>query len=115
MAPPSRPRFDPTWNYGHVFIAIGMIVGWIGGAVVLHGGLVRTLTELTLRMNVIETALPAIQRSGEQARINAQTLQELRAQTESMQVTNAKLLEQLTGLRVDFGRLQGQLEPLKAK
>lgn len=113
MNAPARPRFDPTWNYGHIFIAIGMIVGWLGGAFVIYGGIVATLTELTLRVKVIERDQPEISSALRRVDANEQSVTELKEQTKAIQDTSRAMLEQITGVRVDLGAVKGKLDALK--
>ncbi len=94
-------KFEPTVNLGHVFTILALL----GGGISVYVGVFQTLTELVLRVKVLESSSAG----SEQRRIalsqNTAAIDELRNAIGSIRDTNSKIVDQLVGIRVDVAVL----------
>ncbi len=99
-------KFEPTVNLGHVFTILALL----GGGISVYVGVFQTLTELVLRVKVLESSGAG----SEQRRItlsqNVAQIQELQAAVANIRESNARIIEQLTGIRIDVGVLTKRSE-----
>ena len=99
-------KFEPTVNLGHVFTILALL----GGGVSVYVGVFQTLTELVLRVKVLEGNTAG----SEQRRIllsqNAAQIEELQKAVSNIREYNARIVEQLTGIRVDVAVLTKRSE-----
>ncbi len=94
-------KFEPVVNLGHVFTILALL----GGGISVYVGVFQTLTELVLRVKVLEASTSG----SEQRRItlsqNTASIDELRSAISNIRDTNAKIIDQLVGIRVDVAVL----------
>ncbi len=108
----ARPHFDPTINFGHLFIALGMIIGGAGGAITVYVSISATTSAHEQRIVQLEKKTDLLPTLSEQQRVNVTNIDQLRLITTDIAKSNKQIVDTLTGIRVDLAKLQGQLSPL---
>ena len=102
------PKFDPTWNLGHVLIFVGMILGGLGGGLTVYQGVIGQLTRVTLDVERLKELTGVVPNVREQQINNTSQITQLREAVGSIKTTNEKLIEQVVGLRLDFAEWKGR-------
>lgn len=97
-----RWRFEATFNLGHII----MLVGLLGGGLSVYVGVFQTLAALVIRVDKLEGTASDIKVAHDLSVENNVSISELKALTTSIRDSNAKMLEQLTNIRVDVGVLK---------
>lgn len=94
-------KFEPTVNLGHVFTVIALMAGGVS----VYVGVFQTLTQLVLKVNDLETKTATADAVRQQTFENKAAITQLSDAVTAIKASNDKLLEQLTGIRIDVGIL----------
>lgn len=97
----SRWKFEPTVNLGHIFTVIALLAGGVS----VYVGVFQTLTQLVIKVEYLETKTATADAVRQQTLENKAAIATLTDAVSSIKVSNDRLLEQLTGIRIDVGVL----------
>lgn len=98
-----KKGFDWTVNLGHILIIVGLLVSTVTAAIGVYMGVFQTLTEVALELNIVKGKITDLDNVKAQALQNTVAIAELQRLVVNIEATNAKIVEQLIGLRVDLG------------
>ncbi len=94
-------KFEPTVNLGHVFTILALL----GGGLSVYVGVFQTLTELVLRVKVLENNSAGSEQRRIQLSQNTASIAELQNAVNGIRISNEKMLDALTGIRIDVGAI----------
>ncbi len=100
-------KFEPVVNLGHVFTILALL----GGGISVYVGVFQTLTELVLRVKVLEANSIGTEQRRIMLNQNTAAIEELKNAISGIRDANAKIVEQLVGIRVDVAVLTKRSEP----
>jgi hypothetical protein len=81
------------------------MLAMLGGGVSVYVGVFQTLTEVVLRVKVLEAGTFGSEGRRILLNQNAASIVELQNAVSDIRQSNAKIIEQLTGIRIDVGVL----------
>ncbi len=93
-----RPRFDGTINLGHVLTILALLAAGLS----VYVGVFQTLTGLVVRVNALETIAGEATARRAQIVQNTTEIAELKGAISDIRSSNSKIVEILTGVRIDL-------------
>lgn len=108
MTESHRWKFDPTISLGNILMACGMVIGGLVAAITVYVGVIQAITTMSLRIDSLEKAGPIAVGASEASIQNKAAIAQLQALVAAINDSNGKMLEQLTGIRIDVGILKAR-------
>lgn len=106
---PPKPRFNAEFNWGHVFVLLGIVGSFIGTAIYLSTWQAQTNIELTLGREMRATYVPIINElvrdnkiQDDRIKLMAEALGDIRQNVEAIK-------DDLTGARIELAEIKAKL------